>query len=60
MDPDLLKCWRIEGAHLEGRFPKVVSLEWLRKVDEHLDTLYVHCQAGKHRGVGGARIIAER
>ena len=34
--------------------------EWLEKVDEHLDTLYVHCQAGKHRSAAVAKVIAER
>lgn len=35
-------------------------LEWLEKVDEYLDTLYVHCQAGKHRSAAVAKFIAER
>lgn len=34
--------------------------EWLEKADEHLDTLYVHCQAGKHRSAAVAKFIAER
>jgi hypothetical protein len=34
--------------------------EWLGKVDEHLDALYVHCQAGKHRSAAVAKFIAER
>lgn len=35
-------------------------LDWLEKVDEYLDTLYVHCQAGKHRSAAVAKFIAER
>lgn len=34
--------------------------EWLKNADEHLDTLYVHCQAGKHRSAAVAKFIAER
>ena len=37
-----------------------VIIKWLRKVDEHLDALYVHCQAGKHRSAAVAKFIAER
>lgn len=35
-------------------------IEWLRKADEHLDALYVQCQAGKHRSAAVAKFIAER
>jgi hypothetical protein len=35
-------------------------IEWLRKADEHLYALYVHCQAGKHRSAAVAKFIAER
>jgi predicted protein tyrosine phosphatase len=34
--------------------------EWLRKVDESLAILYVHCQAEKHRSAAVAKFIAER
>ena len=34
--------------------------EWLEKVYEHLDTLYVHCQAGKHRSAAVAKFTAEQ
>ena len=37
-----------------------VILEWLGKVAEHLDALYVHCQAGKHRSAAVAKFIAEK
>jgi hypothetical protein len=42
------------GEHADAIF------EWLEKVDEHLDALYVHCQAGKHRSAAVAKFIAER
>lgn len=35
-------------------------LDWLEKVENRLDTVYVHCQAGKHRSAAVAKFIAER
>jgi len=38
----------------------VAILGWLEKVEDHLDAIYVHCQAGKHRSAAVAKFIAER
>jgi predicted protein tyrosine phosphatase len=70
---NLRKGWRrvlrLQFHDIQRAIPKRVLfgdehadaiIEWLEKVGEHLDTLYVHCQAGKRRSAAVAKYIAER